>query len=257
MTAYEHSTLVWGCAFSQSVAQCTNCGNNSADDFVVIAADGDRVCTQCGMVDSNFLLLVPEYDTSADFYSLCSRRPNGYKRIYHWNEQLAQFTRDGPSAPDFIVQAVTEKARQHGLRDEFSIDIRFVKTTCASLEAKKYAERWIDIRARVLRQLSIPNSQRLPSGRQVQRMRADFARASYSFDRQLYKTGKRRTDHDLHFGQSADKPGRHNFPNYAYVGIAQGSCGEDLSRFQYKSLRREGRRRLCTGVHKLGTVVGA
>lgn len=213
---HEHQSFVRDVAFDSVEFVCSNCASVGTD--VVDYETGDRVCCACGLCDSSFLLLVPEFNQLGDSWTRFQRRPSVYKRKFHLNEQIAQYLCTGPSAPAHVVYYVAQSGVRAGFTTAREFTARFIKSCCGALAAcKKYAERWIDIRRQVLRQLSIPNDQRFPPWRDMQRMRADFERASDCFDRILYKSGRRRTQHDIHHGRPASAPGRHNFPNYSCV----------------------------------------
>ena len=113
-------------------------------DFI-ISRNGDRVCCECGMVDSSYLHLVsePEYDCEEIHWpqkfvkeediicGLCpSRKGNWwrtsgkgrYKAIFHWNERIAQMSLFEPVIPVKVLERIFFEAfsGKYGSLEDFT-----------------------------------------------------------------------------------------------------------------------------------------
>jgi len=205
---------------SADTIACASCGGT---EFLDRVHTGDRVCTQCGAVcESGICYGRSDYRHATEHFQCTRPRgPSGaYRRVYHWNERMAQYRRTGPACPAWLVGHVADAARRaaRGRSKEDAVNYEFIRSVCGALgrHGKKYAERWVDCRARVLRVFGVATRMAYPSLSAQQRIDADFARASLTFDRHFYRAGRRRTCKDNKHG-NAGPLARHNFPSYNFA----------------------------------------
>lgn len=191
------------------LACCSNC---SSSRFEVDLAAGERVCTGCGLVDSDFAVYVPDMGAYANT-GTCFKRTAAYKRCYHFNERMAQWLCTGPKAPLFVVLEVLAESCYRHITNPFRIDSAFVKQVCVRIGAAKYAERWIWIRREALRLRGLAPGQIMVRDSELAAIRDDFQRASVAFDAVLYRTRSGGAPLDA-TGQPFSRLARHNFPNY-------------------------------------------
>ena len=125
------------CSDGSGVDSCSGCGSIY---FSVDYSGAERVCSDCGMVDSDFYVLLPELDHYSSAASLFKRKA-AYQRSYHFNERVAQYTCRGPKAPMFVVLGVLREVSHRNIRNPYRVDSGFIKRVCTQLGAAKYAER--------------------------------------------------------------------------------------------------------------------
>lgn len=236
--------------------ECPNCQND--EDFVQ-----DRegyTCLRCGAVPDLRLIV----DTVAPTYygddgvptdvgpvrKPSPVRSSHYHRPYHLREQLSQWLGTGPGALPWIVSAVSRL-----LPNSKHLDSERIKSACRSIGARKFAERWHDVRRKILISRGQPVTIAYPSENQLRGILSDFDRVSNAFDRRLYAHGSRRTRKDSYFG-NAGPLARHNLPNYHLVihhlFIRQGIRRRVDAHFYFPLLKSQ---KVLAKLHKMWEII--
>ncbi len=202
---------------------CDNC--HVWDRFVEDIRQGALVCVQCGAVKRNHLVM-PEL---AD--PLVHRRRSRtapYFPPYHSNERFAAWFCTGPhvGAEDLArirrylgetpvrVTATGYKVDKRSLRrlDPLEMNSYHFRQVCTALKMRTHAERWVSIKQDLLGGHD-KWKPRYPDPITMYRIQKRFALLVQSFNRLLYKKGKRRTRRDSVWG--TEHPlSRHNLPHY-------------------------------------------
>lgn len=125
------------CSDGTGVDECPDCGSIY---FSVDYSGAERVCGGCGRVDGDFYVLLPQLEHYSSAASLFKRKA-AYKRRYHFNERVAQYTCKGPKAPLFVVFGVLREVTRLNIRNPYRVSSGFIKRICTQLGAAKYAER--------------------------------------------------------------------------------------------------------------------
>lgn len=201
--------------------KCDNCGNTDIDGYRDDFVEDFRICKACGCIVSDHLNYC--YDLGGYSFSrvlLVYGTKSEYRRVYHFSERLAQWLRIGPCSPGWLVDGVDafigRRATKKQIVDHLNAGV--VKEHCRSvgLYAMKYAERWIDVRMKIIERRGIDEYKIVyPTPAQIEEMKRRFAEASHIFDLLFYKQGNRRTAKD-NVHNSEDFLARHNFVNYNY-----------------------------------------
>jgi len=208
------------------------------------------VCMSCGLVgdrigfwyDINTTTYNPEEDDNGDYLvagteiARLANRPSEYKREYHDNERWAQLLGTGPACPDFMVDAARKyfyrdtsflndgyewlfhpgRQRKRIKKHASKINSVTIRKFFRSVGMTRFAERWIDVRNRIMDSYGYTVIVRFPSSKEINVMRQLFHMASSKFDSTYYRGGKRRTNKD-NLVRSERSLARHNMPNYNYV----------------------------------------
>lgn len=165
-------------------------------------------------------------------------------------EQLSQWLGTGPGALPWIVSAVSRL-----LPNSKHLDSERIKSACRSIGARKFAERWHDVRRKILISRGQPVTIAYPSENQLRGILSDFDRVSNAFDRRLYAHGSRRTRKDSYFG-NAGPLARHNLPNYHLVihhlFIRQGIRRRVDAHFYFPLLKSQ---KVLAKLHKMWEII--
>lgn len=189
--------------------------------FVFDYHEATATCADCGRVDPEWTVSVPDfstYNSTGSFF----RRPTSYQRRYHFHERLAQADCLGPTAPAYVVEQVYRRACSlRGLSSRAlgkAISQTFIKAVCKRIGAGKFVERWIWIRRTVLQRLcQRPGDHVLGSSLRAQ-LCDWFNRASSEFDFLLFVARGKEEARDCATPRGV--PGslqRHNFLNYNFA----------------------------------------
>lgn len=147
------------------------------------------------------------------------------------------------------------------LPDE-QLDSETIKRTCRAIPGgRKYAERWIDCRYRILERrrdyLGTGSDPTIvyPTPKQFSRVRNEFVEISRAFDKVLYKPGRRRTRKDTEYSSSHELA-RHNIINYHFIFhnlLLRAGCRRAVSaHFFFSLLSTE---RVLSHLHAMWTVL--
>ena len=198
--------------------ECPNCQND--EDFI-LDLEG-YICACCGCVPEVGVVVddvAPTYygddgipNDPGPLNRPVAARSSHYHRPYHLREQLSQWLGTGPRALQWVVDSVGRC-----IPSSRELNSERIKAACREIKAHKYAERWCDIRRRVLLARGQPVRMLFPSGDQLRNILADFDGVSRAFDRTLYRSGRRKTKKDDIFGRNAQPLSRHNMLNYHLV----------------------------------------
>ena len=178
-----------------------NCTNCSPQDAYLQDVDGFVVCTNCGCV-----VMEGVFSESHDFNINCNMREMGvrFKRIFHFNERLAQFTGNEPSIPLCDLDTILLVARFPQFNKRYEITktyireiLRFIKDVPAhkinktrwmyhQIPFKKrrftiYLERWETIRYFIQKDNGMKPEIKLPSAELLAWMRIAFIRLQKPF----------------------------------------------------------------------------
>lgn len=206
---------------------CEGCGgrNTSVEDY----REGCLVCCRCGMVANNYICIPEAPNVPPTFKGRVSARSAPYWPPYHANERIAAWYCMGPRVPDEALAKIRRYIEVTPIvkftPTGFSVDpksLRRLETIelnsfhfrqiCTSLKLSEYSERWISLKQDLLGGPRVWRP-RYPTVVQMLAFHRDFTLLVRSFNRVLYKKGKKHTTRDSVW-RSEHPLARHNLPHY-------------------------------------------